>query len=64
MANAPTTALCDSASRAETQAYGFIPVLLEPADYATIHGHDERLSLENIRLGTQVIFELVRRIAT
>ncbi|MGH2584728.1 MAG: M20/M25/M40 family metallo-hydrolase [Dehalococcoidia bacterium] len=47
-----------------TPSYGFIPVLLEHEDYATIHGHDERLSLENIRLGTQVLFELVRRLAT
>lgn len=45
-----------------TPAYGFIPVLLEQADYASIHGHDERISLDNIRLGTQVLFELVRRL--
>lgn len=47
-----------------TPAYGFIPVLLEQEDYASIHGHNERISLENVRLGTQVIFELVRRVAT
>lgn len=47
-----------------TPAYGFIPVLLEQEDYASIHGHDERISLDNIRLGTQVLFELVRRLAT
>jgi len=46
-----------------TPSYGFVPVLLEPEDYASIHGHDERLSLDNIRLGTQLIFELVRRLA-
>jgi acetylornithine deacetylase/succinyl-diaminopimelate desuccinylase-like protein len=50
--------------RVGTPSYGFIPVLLEAADYATIHGHDERISLENIHLGTRVIFELVRRLAT
>ena len=50
--------------QAGTPAYGFIPVLLEQEDYATIHGHNERMSLENVRLGTQVLFELVRRIAT
>jgi len=49
---------------AGTPAYGFIPVLLEQADFASIHGHDERISLENIRLGTQIIWELVRRVAT
>jgi acetylornithine deacetylase/succinyl-diaminopimelate desuccinylase-like protein len=50
--------------RAGTPAYGFIPALLEQEDYASIHGHDERISLENVRLGTRVLFELVRRLAT
>jgi acetylornithine deacetylase/succinyl-diaminopimelate desuccinylase-like protein len=50
--------------RAGTPAYGFIPALLLPEDYATIHGHDERISVENVRLGCQVLFELVRRLAT
>jgi acetylornithine deacetylase/succinyl-diaminopimelate desuccinylase-like protein len=49
--------------RAGTPSYGFIPALLLPEDYATIHGHDERISIENVRLGCQVIFELVRRLA-
>lgn len=49
---------------AGTPAYGFIPVLLHEADYAGIHGHDERISLENIRLGTRLIFEVVRRLVT
>ncbi len=47
-----------------TPSYGFIPILLEQEDYASIHGHNERISLENIRLGTQVLFEVVRRLAT
>jgi acetylornithine deacetylase/succinyl-diaminopimelate desuccinylase-like protein len=45
-------------------AYGFIPVLLEPAEAATIHGHNERLSVENVRLGCQMLFDVVRRICT
>ena len=48
--------------KAGTPSYGFIPYLLLPDDYASIHGHDERISLENIRLGCQVLFELVRRL--
>jgi acetylornithine deacetylase/succinyl-diaminopimelate desuccinylase-like protein len=44
-------------------SYGFIPILLEPAEAATIHGHNERLSIENLRLGCQVLFEVVRRIS-
>lgn len=50
--------------RAGTPAYGFIPALLLPEDYATIHGHDERISVENVRLGCQVLFELTRRLCT
>jgi acetylornithine deacetylase/succinyl-diaminopimelate desuccinylase-like protein len=43
-------------------AYGFIPIVLEPREAITIHGHNERLSIENLRLGCQVLFEVVRRI--
>jgi acetylornithine deacetylase/succinyl-diaminopimelate desuccinylase-like protein len=50
--------------RVGTPAYGFIPALLLPEDYASIHGHDERISVDNVRLGCQVLFELVRRLAT
>lgn len=50
--------------RLGTPAYGFIPVLLEPEDYAGIHGHDERISLENVRLGTRLLWEVVQRLAT
>ncbi len=44
-------------------AYGLIPVLLEPAEAVTIHGHNERVSIENLRLGCQMMFEIVCRIA-
>jgi acetylornithine deacetylase/succinyl-diaminopimelate desuccinylase-like protein len=43
-------------------SYGFIPVLLEPAEAITIHGHNERISVENLRLGCQMLFDVVRRI--
>jgi acetylornithine deacetylase/succinyl-diaminopimelate desuccinylase-like protein len=43
-------------------AYGFMPVLLEPPEAATLHGHNERISIENLRLGTQVLFEVARRL--
>jgi acetylornithine deacetylase/succinyl-diaminopimelate desuccinylase-like protein len=43
-------------------SYGFIPVVVPPAEAATIHGHNERLSIDNLRLGCQVLFEVVRRI--
>jgi acetylornithine deacetylase/succinyl-diaminopimelate desuccinylase-like protein len=42
-------------------AYGFIPCLLELAELATTHGHNERISVDNLRLGTQILFDVVRR---
>ena len=45
-------------------AYGFVPVLLETEEAMTIHGHNERISVENLRLGTQILFETVRRICS
>ena len=48
--------------RLGTTSYGFIPVIVEPMEAATIHGHNERLSVDNLRLGCQVLFEVVRRI--
>jgi acetylornithine deacetylase/succinyl-diaminopimelate desuccinylase-like protein len=49
---------------AGAQAYGFTPALLTREDLATIHGHNERLSVANLRLGTEVLFEVVRRLAS
>jgi acetylornithine deacetylase/succinyl-diaminopimelate desuccinylase-like protein len=43
-------------------SYGFIPILLEMQEAATIHGHNERITVENLRLGTQILFETVRRL--
>lgn len=43
-------------------AYGFIPCLVDPEDLAGIHGHNERISIENLRLGMQVLYEVVRRL--
>jgi len=42
-------------------AYGFIPCLLELAELAAAHGHNERISVDNLRLGTQILFDVVRR---
>ncbi len=43
-------------------SYGFIPIVLEQEDAATIHGHNERITVDNLRLGTQILFETVRRL--
>lgn len=45
-------------------AYGFVPCLIPPEELAGIHGHNERISVENIRLGMQVLYEVVRRLVT
>lgn len=45
-------------------AYGFVPCLVPPDELGGIHGHNERISVESIRLGLQVLYEVVRRLAT
>ena len=45
-------------------AYGFVPCLLQPEDLAGVHGHNERISVENVRLGLQVLYEVVRRLVS
>lgn len=45
-------------------SYGFIPILLEPEEAMTFHGHNERITVDNVRLGCQVLFETVRRICS
>lgn len=43
-------------------AYGFVPCLVRPEELAGVHGHNERISVENLRLGMQVLYEVVRRL--
>ena len=45
-------------------SYGFIPYILETQEMMTVHGHNERITVENLRLGTQILFETVRRICS
>jgi acetylornithine deacetylase/succinyl-diaminopimelate desuccinylase-like protein len=45
------------------QAYGFTPALLTREELATIHGHNERISVGNLGLATEILFEVVRRLA-
>jgi acetylornithine deacetylase/succinyl-diaminopimelate desuccinylase-like protein len=45
-------------------AYGFIPILLEQEEAQTFHGHNERITIENVRMGTQILFETVRKICS
>ena len=43
-------------------AYGFVPCLVRPEELAGVHGHNERISVENLRLGMQILYEVVRRL--
>ena len=38
-------------------AYGLMPAVLTQADVDTIHGKDERISVENLALGTRIVYE-------
>jgi len=42
-------------------SYGLFPILTPPAELDRFHGYDERISLENLRLGTQVTYEVLKR---
>ena len=48
--------------RRGVQAYGFVPVLTGPEDAGRVHGNDERVSTDNLRLGAQILFSTVRGI--
>lgn len=41
------------------ECYGIIPILITMEDLAKMHGKNEDISAENLRLGTKIIFELL-----
>lgn len=48
----------------DLHVYGFIPMLFEPGPgfFELCHGHDERVSVSNVTLAVQVLFEAVRNL--
>ena len=44
-------------------SYGFIPVLLGPQEVGRAHGNDECLSVENLRMGIEILHDTVRGIS-
>jgi acetylornithine deacetylase/succinyl-diaminopimelate desuccinylase-like protein len=42
-----------------TRVYGFSPMLAPTSELDRVHGHDERISLDNLEFGTRVLYELV-----
>lgn len=43
-------------------SYGFAPFLIPQSEESGVHGNNERISLENIRRGTQMMLEIVSRL--
>lgn len=41
------------------ECYGLIPVLLNEKELTMLHGKNESISLENLKMGTQILFELL-----
>lgn len=44
-------------------SYGFTPFVLDLSELSRLHGNDERISLENLRAGVRIYYELLLRIA-
>ncbi len=42
-------------------SYGFVPMLIAPDEQGGMHGNNERVSVENIRLGVEVLYKVVER---
>ena len=44
-------------------SYGFVPFVLDETDARTVHGIDERVSLENLRRGPELLVALLRSLS-
>ena len=42
-------------------SYGYSPFVLRTSEMRGVHGNDERVSIENLRRGTQVMIDLLQR---
>ena len=42
--------------------YGILPVLVSEDDIQTMHGIDERISIENFMLGTKVVYNTIKKV--
>jgi acetylornithine deacetylase/succinyl-diaminopimelate desuccinylase-like protein len=45
------------------KAYGFEPYVLDESEQRRAHGNDERISVDNVRLGARLMEEIVRDVA-
>ncbi len=46
-------------SKLGTRVYGFSPMVGPTAELDRVHGHDERISIENLVFGTRVLYDVV-----
>ncbi|MBI5304815.1 MAG: M20/M25/M40 family metallo-hydrolase [Chloroflexi bacterium] len=42
-----------------THVYGFCPMFVPSTELGRVHGHDERISLDNLMFGTRVLYDVV-----
>ena len=42
-------------------AYGFIPALISPEEQAGFHANNEFLTVDNLNMGCELMYEIVRR---
>ncbi|MBM3140592.1 MAG: M20/M25/M40 family metallo-hydrolase [Chloroflexi bacterium] len=45
-------------------AYSFVPGIYSPEELASFHGNDEFITVENLRLGCELTYDIVRRMCT
>ena len=57
-------AMVDAFRQRGVPSYGMVPCIFTAEDLKGYHGIDERLSLENLTLGTKIILDLTSRPAT
>ncbi len=48
--------------RKGVSTYGLFPAIITPEELAGFHGIDERISLENLQLGTRIIYEVLSEV--
>jgi carboxypeptidase PM20D1 len=60
-----TSGVTDSAHfrQRNIPAYGFVPVVLNEAELATMHGIDERIAIDGFKTAVQMYYEVVTRLA-
>lgn len=46
-----------------TMVYGFCPMIAPSMELDRVHGHNERISLDNLEFGTRVLYEIVSEFA-